>query len=277
MKKFIQSKVIENVEVLTDSGWVDVVAIHKTIPYLIFEIKTDSFSLKCADKHILFDSKMREIFVENLTVGDNIITEVGQETIIDIIKTDVMENMYDLELCYESNERYYTDGFLSHNTSYLKYLTKFIKNKDILFIPPSMAEMLSEPSIIPFLMEKRNSILLIEDGEKVITDRQGNGSSAGVSNILNLTDGILGDCLNIQVIVTFNMEKERIDQALLRKGRLIAEHKFDKLSIEETNRLLKHLKKDYVSDKPLMLADIYNIDADEVKSTKSGGTIGFKR
>jgi len=162
-------------------------------------------------------------------------------------------------------------------TSYLKYLTKFIQNKDILFIPPSMAEMLSEPSIIPFLMEKRNSILLIEDGEKVITDRQGNGSSAGVSNILNLTDGILGDCLNIQVIVTFNMEKERIDQALLRKGRLIAEHKFDKLSIDETNRLLKHLNKDYVSDKPLMLADIYNIDVDEVKSTKSGSIIGFKR
>jgi len=140
-----------------------------------------------------------------------------------------------------------------------------------------MAEMLSEPSIIPFLMEKRNSILLIEDGEKVITERQGNSSSAGVSNILNLTDGILGDCLNIQVIVTFNMEKERIDQALLRKGRLIAEHKFDKLSIDETNKLLKHLNKDYVSDKPLMLADIYNIDADEVKSTKAEVQIGFKR
>ena len=44
------------------------------------------------------------------------------------------------------------------------------KNKDILFIPPSMAEMLAEPSIIPFLMDKRNTILLIEDAEKVISD-----------------------------------------------------------------------------------------------------------
>jgi len=161
-------------------------------------------------------------------------------------------------------------------TSYLKYLTNLIKDKDILFIPPSMAEMLSEPSIIPFLMEKKNSILIIEDAERVIADREGNGSPAGVSNILNLTDGILGDCLNIQVIATFNMKRERIDQALLRKGRLIAEHKFDTLSVDETNKLLTHLKKDVTSDKGLTLADIYNIDSDVVRITKETKKIGFQ-
>jgi SpoVK/Ycf46/Vps4 family AAA+-type ATPase len=160
-------------------------------------------------------------------------------------------------------------------TSYLKYLTKHITNKDILFIPPSMAEMLSEPSIIPFLMEKKNSILIIEDAERVIGDREGNASSAGVSNILNLTDGILGDCLNIQVIATFNMKREKIDQALLRKGRLIAEHKFTTLTTEDTNKLLEFLKKDITSDKGLTLADIYNIDADEVRVTKGNKKIGF--
>ena len=162
-------------------------------------------------------------------------------------------------------------------TSYLKYLTKFIERKDVLFIPPSMAEMLAEPSIIPFLMEKRNSILVIEDAERVISDRQGgNSSSAGVSNILNLTDGILGDCLNIQIIATFNTQKENIDKALLRKGRLIAEHKFEKLSVEDTNKLLKHLEKDFISDEPLALADIYNIDIDDVRVQKEPSKIGFR-
>jgi hypothetical protein len=160
-------------------------------------------------------------------------------------------------------------------TTYIRYLTKQIKEKNILFIPPSMAEMLSEPSIIPFLMDNRNSILLIEDAETVIADRGGKGSAAGVSNILNLTDGILGDCLNIQVIATFNMTREKIDDALLRKGRLICEHKFDKLSIEDTNILLKHLKKDVHSDKPLTLADIYNIDVDENRVTKESKKMGF--
>lgn len=161
-------------------------------------------------------------------------------------------------------------------TSYIKYLTKLVKEKDILFIPPSMAEMLSDPSFIPFLMEHRNSILIIEDAEKVISDRESNGSATGVSNLLNLTDGILGDCLNIQVIATFNMKRERIDQALLRKGRLIAEHKFEKLSVDETNKLLNHLKKDHISEEGMVLADIYNIDIEVHKSTnKKGVKIGF--
>ncbi len=161
-------------------------------------------------------------------------------------------------------------------TSYIKYLTKLVKEKDVLFIPPSMAEMLSEPNIIPFLMDHRNTILIIEDAEKVISDRESNGSSAGVSNLLNLTDGILGDCLNIQVIATFNMKRERIDQALLRKGRLIAEHKFDKLSVDDTNKLLTHLKKDFVSTEGMVLADIYNIDVEVHKSSnKKTSKIGF--
>lgn len=161
-------------------------------------------------------------------------------------------------------------------TSYLKYLTNLIKDKDVLFIPPSMAEMLSEPSIIPFLMEHKNSILIIEDAERVISDRENSGSSAGVSNILNLTDGILGDCLNIQVIATFNMKREKIDRALLRKGRLIAEHKFDKLSIEDTNKLLKSLGKDYISHIEMTLSDIYNIDT-EIYKVNQENKIGFNR
>jgi energy-coupling factor transporter ATP-binding protein EcfA2 len=161
-------------------------------------------------------------------------------------------------------------------TTYIKLLTSLIKQKELLFIPPSMAEMLSEPSIIPFLMDHKNSILLIEDAEKVISERENKGSEAGVSNILNLTDGILGDCLNIQVIATFNMPKERIDKALLRKGRLICEHKFDKLSVDATNILLKHLGKDMISDKPLTLADIYNIDTDSNRISKERSRVGFQ-
>lgn len=159
-------------------------------------------------------------------------------------------------------------------TSYIKHLTTLVKEKDILFIPPSMAEMLSEPTIIPFLMDHKNSVLIIEDAERVISDREGNGSPAGVSNILNLTDGILGDCLSIQIVATFNMKREKIDQALLRKGRLIAEHKFGKLDVNDTNKLLKHLKKDHEVSEGMTLADIYNIDVELIKSTNKS-KIGF--
>lgn len=160
-------------------------------------------------------------------------------------------------------------------TSYIKYLTKCVTEKEILFIPPSMAEILSEPSIIPFLMEHKNSILVIEDAERVISDRESNGSSTGVSNILNLTDGILGDCLGIQIIATFNMKKEKIDSALLRKGRLIVEHKFKYLSVSDTNTLLKNLGKNYISEEEMSLSDIYNIDVESYKVENKTNKIGF--
>ena len=124
-------------------------------------------------------------------------------------------------------------------------------------------------------MEHKNSVLIVEDAERVIADREGNGSSMGVSNILNLTDGILGDCLNIQIIATFNMKREKIDQALLRKGRLIAEHKFDKLSINEVNKLLEYIGKKGKVTEPMTRADIYNID-EELFKVEENLKIGFK-
>jgi energy-coupling factor transporter ATP-binding protein EcfA2 len=164
-------------------------------------------------------------------------------------------------------------------TFYLRYLTKLIKDKEILFVPPSMASILSDPSIIPFLITKKNSILIIEDGEKVIKDRELNGeSAASVSNLLNLTDGILGDCLNIQVIITFNVKREKIDEALLRKSRLICEWKFDLLNVEHSNKLLKKLfpDKNYITNKSLPLSDIYTFNIENFAITNNQTEIGFK-
>jgi hypothetical protein len=97
-------------------------------------------------------------------------------------------------------------------TTYIKYLTTQI-DKKIIFVPPSMAEGITAPTFLPFLMDYKNSILVIEDAEKVIGSRESNDTTNGVSNILNMTDGILGDCLNIQVIATLNTTRERIDSA----------------------------------------------------------------
>jgi len=159
-------------------------------------------------------------------------------------------------------------------TTYIKYLSKIVSDKEIIFIPPSLSEFLMDPSMISFLMDYKNSILIIEDAEKVISDRESNGSVSGVSNILNLTDGILSDCLSIQVIATFNMKKEKIDKALLRKGRLIAEHKFDYLNVEDANNLLKYLNKDTTVTEPMTLAQIYNIDVEQY-TAKSKNKIGL--
>jgi ATP-dependent 26S proteasome regulatory subunit len=129
----------------------------------------------------------------------------------------------------------------------------------------------------PFLIQNAGSVLFIEDAERVITDRNSGGGN-GVSNILNITDGILSDILNIQIVATFNMDKAKIDSALLRKGRLIAEHKFDALPMEDSQALIDHLGFEHKADKEMTLTEIYNLSEVEYKSEEKGKpTIGFNR
>ena len=162
-------------------------------------------------------------------------------------------------------------------THYLKYLASKIKNKRVLFIPPFLADFITSPEMTPFLIQNAGSVLFIEDAEKVITDRNTGGGN-GVSNILNITDGILSDILNIQIVATFNMDKKKIDEALLRKGRLIAEHKFDALPIEDAQALINSLGFEHKADKPMTLTEIYNLSEVEYKSEEKGRpSIGFNR
>ena len=160
-------------------------------------------------------------------------------------------------------------------THYLKYLASQLATKKVMFVPPYLTEFMTSPEMIPFLIENSDSILFIEDAERVITDRTINGG-AGVSNILNLTDGILSDILNIQVVATFNMDKQKIDTALLRKGRLIAEHKFEALPMEDAQRLIEHLGIDWQAKGPMTLTEIYNVRETEYKS-ETRAAIGFGR
>ena len=158
-------------------------------------------------------------------------------------------------------------------TTYIKHLADKIE-KQIIFVPPMMASAISDPGFIPFLMKHPDSILIIEDAETAIKDRNISGNVSSVSNILNLTDGILGECLKIQIVATFNTERTQIDKALLRKGRLISEYKFGNLNVKKTNKLLKKIGINKKVDKPLSLADIYHYnDTNTDKNNKPG--IGF--
>ena len=159
-------------------------------------------------------------------------------------------------------------------THYLKYLASKIKDKKVMFVPPYLVDFITSPEMTPFLIENSDSILFIEDAERVITDRDTNGAN-GVSNILNLTDGILGDILNIQIVATFNMDRKKIDTALLRKGRLIAEHKFDKLNVDDANKLIKHLGMDHITKDDMTLTEIYNLQEVEYKAQDTKSKIGF--
>ena len=161
-------------------------------------------------------------------------------------------------------------------TSYIRYLLGKIKSKKIIYFPPYLSDVMTSPEFLPFIVENKNSVLVIEDAEKVIMSREGEGQSEGISNLLNISDGILGECVKSKVICTFNTDVKKIDAALLRKGRLIAKHKFESLSIEESKILVKHLNLDpSIVKKPMTLAEIYNYKDNNFYTEENPRQIGF--
>jgi len=178
---------------------------------------------------------------------------------------------------------------------YIKRLCRdlFANDKKILYLPNNMVDNIGTPAFNNFLLDwaddnietggKKGILIIIEDGERVLLKRDDNPYGAdGVSNILNSTDGIMNDFLNIQVLATFNTDIKNIDDAILRKKRALAIREFKKLSIENAQALADHLEIDTKIEQEMSLADIYSLVEDEddiilFKDTKKNNDrkIGF--
>jgi hypothetical protein len=118
-------------------------------------------------------------------------------------------------------------------------------------------------------------ILIIEDAEKVVIPREHSSDDSVVSTILQLTDGLFSDFLNTKIICTFNTTIDRLDKALLRKGRMIAKYKFSALTPEKAAALARKLGHDHVTGS-LTLADIFGLGKPGF-SNMSQKAIGFSK
>jgi hypothetical protein len=159
-------------------------------------------------------------------------------------------------------------------TTYLRYLVGNIK-KRVMFLSPNVAGDLMNPDFIELLIDNPNTVLLIEDAENIIMDRKTSQHSS-VSNLLNISDGLLADFLNVQLICTFNSSLTMIDSALMRKGRLIAAYEFGKLPVSKSQKLSDHLGFTNVINRPMTVAEISNQHEPEIE-TKQLEIIGFRR
>jgi hypothetical protein len=139
--------------------------------------------------------------------------------------------------------------------------------KKVLFLSPNIAGSLTDPDFIDLLVDNPNSV--------VIMDRRNNPQSS-VSNLLNISDGLLADFLNVQLICTFNSSVALIDSALMRKGRLIAKYEFGKLSIAKAQKLSDHLGMKTIVKQPMTIAEISNPN-EQVQPLPQVQVIGFRR
>ncbi len=212
---------------------------------------------------------------------------------LELKQLDVKRTQLDLDLFYEDDFKAVNDTIckrltkdkdkgivLLHGlpgtgkTTYLRYLIGKIK-KRVLFVSPNVAADITSPDFVDLLVSNPNSVLIIEDAENVIMDRKLN-NNASVSNLLNISDGLLADFLNVQLICTFNNSLTMVDSALMRKGRLIAKYEFGKLGIEKAQRLSDHLGFDNTITKPMTIAEIANPNETD-NAVERTEVFGFRR
>ena len=163
----------------------------------------------------------------------------------------------------------------SGKTYYLRHLINNIERKFIYF-PLHMIESLSSPEFLPFISQQPNSILILEDCESLLVHRtNGFNNASALSNLLNLGDGLLSDALSVNVICTFNSGLKKIDDAILRKGRLLARYEFKELEISKAQVLAQKIGKKVKIEHPMTVSDVYNLDEKSFENTPSK-SVGYK-
>ena len=190
----------------------------------------------------------------NISLKENYNDDLPYERIVELINSD------DKELILFDGK----PG--TGKTSLIKHLMG-LSDKQFLYIDSNLLETMDSSKFISFLVDYRNSIVVLEDCEKILSNREEGNPFMGT--LLNLTDGIIGETVKAKFICSFNCPEHKIDQALLRKGRLSLKYTFNELSLEKTKALMPE------ATKPLTLAEIYHKDTDNGGEVKKRKKIGF--
>lgn len=190
---------------------------------------------------------------------------------------DINENYNDDFIkTHEKIEKWLTDFSIKNNklvllhgdpgsgkTNYIKYLLNRDDGLKKIYIPPYFVQSMADPAFFPVIRREKDSLLIIEDAEKVLINREDSSDNSVISILLNICDGIMADVLNFKIIATFNTDEDKIDPALKRRGRMFLKHNFGPLDEKKTENLFKKLYGDNKPPKPRMtLAEIYNDEND---------------
>lgn len=159
-------------------------------------------------------------------------------------------------------------------TSYIRHLISTVQCRFI-YIPNNLFEHLSDPEFISFVSSFPESVIILEDCEELLRSRMQQSNDSGISNLLNLGDGLLGDALRLKIICTFNCDLSRIDEAILRKGRLAYRYEFGQLNVEKANKLFSILGINAKTEVPMSLSEIFNYEHDNQTDDLNRPSIGF--
>jgi hypothetical protein len=160
-------------------------------------------------------------------------------------------------------------------TSLIRHLCSTI-SKDYVIVPNSVASRLGDPDFISYITSCKDYVFILEDCEQLLVDREDNPWNNAITTILNMADGLLSDIVNIKFICTFNAAVDKIDKALLRKGRCFAKYEFKELCEEKVEKLNAKYNLGLKEIKPMTLAEVYNSEkTDYSEKENKPKKIGF--
>ena len=166
-------------------------------------------------------------------------------------------------------------------TSFIRYLVEVLRTTHrFYFLPSYEYARVGNGALIEFLHDEQDEhpnlqfVIVMEDAEAVLMPRKID-TGFSVSALLNLTDGLLGEGLNLQFMCTVNCEIAELDAAIVRPGRLRTARDFRLLTHSEAIELAQHLGLPVPRERrEYSLAEIYNPDEPSVREMLAG-QIGF--
>lgn len=158
----------------------------------------------------------------------------------------------------------------THLLRHLIYST----DKEFMFLDSSCFNCITDSSFIKLLIQNKNAVVVLEDSEVLLKDRMGSNNGS-LSALLNLSDGILGDSLNLKFICTFNADLRNIDDAVKRKGRLKVKYELKSLTADKVQALASKLGKEIPEGKSIPLCEVYSYGEDNGASQSIKRPIGF--
>lgn len=204
-RKFTAVVDLNEWEIDTPDGWVDMSCVMQTVSYDMWHIEcSDGLWVDCADDHILIMQDGSERFAKDVREGEHIKSINGKSCVTLCEFTGKSEQMYDVQVESESHH-YFSNGLVSHNTTtvgaYLLWEAIFTKNlriavlankgdtaREILSRMKSMFEDL--PWFLkPGVVEWNKGSIEFSNGTKIVSAATSNSSIRGQSmNIIYLDE-----------------------------------------------------------------------------------------
>lgn len=127
--------------------------------------------------------------------------------------------------------------------------------------------------------DKQWRVIVLEDTGELLSKTAKRETGQGLSRLLNVCDGMVGQGLNIMVLITSNEDIGAMHEAVTRPGRCISNVQFTPFSTKDAREWMRHHDSEYPVDmmdrRDYSLADLFALASGATIKASGGNKFGF--